>query len=243
MPRAHGKRTLTCSRKNWSLFGAKNQVLSGMLQYPRGAFVPGEVIPLSGYIDNQTSLVVEAVVIYIEQRVEYEVDWTRTYIENKYGYVRKKGVGAGCRVEWSDEPYIIPPLPASGMNELFPNIDVSYKLKIMFKIPGYGYDTQMKLETVSSGDELLIGNVPLELYSETTGKSLPVEINAVSYCRVPDPWKPSLFPRLLESLYGYHLDSEDTSGSNWGTESCVPLYPVFDLQRDSGIISKEYEVV
>lgn len=223
-------------------FGVFKQSLpfSVEIQLPKRGFVPGEIIPISGRISNQSDTVIKRCEIWIEQRAVFcasgagQVEYDTTH----HAKLKRPGIKARHQEVWNSVPYYVPCLPPSDLY-CCKNISLTHKLILLF-VPESGYNLRMS-------QEITIGNVPVKPSTTQYHRDASIEpsappeegyvytpisdnshIRSVKYSTVSKPW---------------HSEEENIlhKVSNWfsGTESCPPRYPVFDLVQD--VAERDFE--
>ena len=253
-------------------FGALSLVTNALPLFvevflPKKGYVPGEIIPISAKISNETDTAIKRCEIWIHQNVVYTAERggkTEETDEN-FSKIKRPGFGARTQEVWNCVPYYVPALPPTSLPHC-KYINIHHWLKIRF-VPNssISYDLNLRVK-------IIIGNVPVRpggqdggvpdnivnqqlpdstVYSSTPGApSVPVAPSAPLAPSAPpdelidDMTTPPSY-EIASSNANNHISSvkfcevpkgeTDWGGlfsrvmSNYGTESCRPKHPVFDL--------------
>ena len=232
-------------------FGVLTQSLPLFVEVflPKRSYVPGEVIPVSAKISNDTDTAIKRCEIWIKQQVTFtaSVTWKSEETIEHFSKVKRPGFGARTQEIWNSVPYFVPALPPTDLPHC---VFVSVKHWLMIKlVPVRGMDLEL-------GENITIGNVPVRPLGQE-----PSITNSPVYQRTFYPSLPSAPPDTISNMENGHSGvnnhitsvkfSEVPKGdkslggifnkfvSSYGTESCPPKYPVFDLNRDC--VEREFE--
>lgn len=127
--------------------------ISGRLELARRGFVPGESIPFSARLHNESTKKLNCRVVLVQQctfRADKEVRKTSTLLKG----LTKGEIPPREEVEWEDQIKTIPQLPPTKLGGGCKNIEVKYILKLVAVASGPGSDLEVPVE-------LILGTVPL----------------------------------------------------------------------------------
>ncbi|XP_063683524.1 arrestin domain-containing protein 2-like [Bolinopsis microptera] len=235
-------------------FGVLTQSLPLFVEVflPKRSYVPGEVIPINAKISNETDTAIKRCEIWIKQQVTFtaSVTWKSEQTIEHFSKVKRPGFGARTHEIWNSVPYFVPALPPTDLPHC---AYVSVKHWLMIKlVPVRGMDLEL-------GENIIIGNVPVRpLGQEPSISNSPVYQRSFYPSRPSAPSAPPDTISSMENSYSgvnNHITSVKFSEvpkgdkslggifnkfvSSYGTESCPPKYPVFDLNRDC--VEREFE--
>ena len=206
---------------------------------PKSGFVPGEVIPISGRIDNQSSKSLKCIEIRIVQRTDYRVPGVvEGELEFKtFGKVRKKGVPPFTSIAWNRTPFYVPTLPPSEM-EHTNLVKIKYSLVIAVIPSGMAL-------TLSTWIDIIIGHVPLR------ATTIPQQTNVLPSTppmpsAPPDSQDP---PQLIQNVKFLPVPTPDNEPLmkfaffECGKEVCIPRYPTFMLNEENYNIEDDFEFI
>ena len=222
-------------------FGVLSQSLPLYIEIflPKKGYVPGEIIPISAKISNDSDTAIKRCEIWIEQEVFFygygtgQVEDT----EEHFAKIKRRGFAARTHEVWNCVPYYVPALPPTTLPHC-QYIRTQHWLNIKF-VPERGMDLNFR-------EKIVIGNVPVRPAQHVQDYNKPAvhvhdynkpAVHVQDYNKVPSappsappteytspppytspvPPTPQIFPQYTPSLpsapvqeYTYHR----TSGNN-----------------------------
>uniref|UniRef100_A0A182Q197 Arrestin C-terminal-like domain-containing protein n=1 Tax=Anopheles farauti TaxID=69004 RepID=A0A182Q197_9DIPT len=139
---------------------------------PYTGYVPGQAIPLTIDLNNQSSRTIEGVNMKLLQEVTYNAETPSKRTRRQVNTIVKHiGDGVGSEAQKHYEQRLVVPtvIPTCGSQNL---INVSYRLHITVRVTGCGSDPVLEIP-------LIIGSVPLIFYQPET-VALPAEATAAT---------------------------------------------------------------
>ena len=236
--------------KTFGIF-TKSLPLFVEVSLPKQVYVPGEIIHISARISNQSDQGIKRCEIWIKQKTYYTAPGALETEETvrHFAKMTRTGFGADTQELWNNLPYFVPALPPTDLPHCA-YISVKYWLRIKF-VPTRGIDLDLEeMIAISTVPVKSVNHLPDFISGEIVPSAPPVEFDtgyqiesnsdnshiiAVKFCEEASGKKDPLI-RSVKLLSGI-MDM----ASNYGTESCRPRYPVFDLQQDC--VEKDFEFV
>lgn len=134
-------------------FCCKTGPITGQLSLQRKGYTPGEDLPFSAKIQNDSKKKLSVRVVLAQQvtfRADKEVRRTNTLLKG----LTKGELSPRQSLEWEDEIKVIPPIVPTKLGGGCKNIEVKYVLKLIAIPSGMGSDLEVPVEVI-------MGTVPL----------------------------------------------------------------------------------
>lgn len=225
----------------------KNQPLQFQISLPQSGFVPGQNIPVSVLVQNESKIPVELVKIelvmmahFVAQRRTRNQRTVLTKYKTEEGVLRHTNKRFDCALP-------VPATPPTCMN-LCRLIQIMYQIEVEIKVKGW-YRNQLLCAPVTIGNVPFV-QMPQMINQQPMPSSSPpgafsndgmksVEMHAVSTIDVTDasapsapatPWADSIEPPSYESAqFMSSANLNNSEEHTYGPSEFVPRYPVFNV--------------
>uniref|UniRef100_A0A182M640 Arrestin C-terminal-like domain-containing protein n=1 Tax=Anopheles culicifacies TaxID=139723 RepID=A0A182M640_9DIPT len=214
---------------------------------PCTGYVPGQAIPLTIDLNNQSSRIIEGVNMKLLQEITYRAEYPAARIRREVHTIVKHigdGVASEALIQYKQRLVVPTVIPTCGDLNI---ISVAYRLHITVRVTGCGSDPVLEIP-------LIIGTTPLTLQQpdtvaippdETTNAAvvsgegsgfnfgtvppqLPSASGLVRENTLPPEYLPP--PTYEEAMNGAAVViTDDTDTNAIGTKPYVPLYPSYNF--------------
>lgn len=201
--------------------------LSVTVRLSRGAFVPGEEIPVSAEVSNMSTERVKRVEAYLQQNVIYSAKSGSKFCkgETKIGLITHGAIGSRDVQNWVNERLAIPSLPPSRLGGCkLINVDYLFNFLVVVE----------NADNISLTIPVIIGTIPLRQTHTGTG-SPPPRPPPPSFNRMPsappledvgDMPPPPSYEECVYMDRGNIQDADDNQYTT-GDTTYRPLYPIY----------------
>ncbi|XP_053668437.1 arrestin domain-containing protein 2-like [Anopheles marshallii] len=212
---------------------------------PYTGYVPGQAIPLTIDLNNQSSRIIEGVNMKLLQEITYRAEYPGSRTRREVHTIVKHigdGVGSEALIQYKQRLVVPTVIPTCGDLNI---ISVGYRLHITVRVTGCGSDPVLEIP-------LIIGTTPLMLEQpssvaippETTATGVSGQSGGFNFGNVPaqlpsssglvraDTLPPDYLPppTYEEAMNGAAVViTDDTDTNAIGTKPYVPLYPSYNF--------------
>ncbi|KAK6180226.1 hypothetical protein SNE40_012418 [Patella caerulea] len=214
---ANDEKTLCC-------LCCKSGPISCMFKLNRLGYVPGEVIPITGEINNSSRRKMTSSFADIRMTVQYHAT---TKTRTRCNIVSKIWHGAiepGDSDMWNGDHLPVPPLPPSGLRGCR-IIDIRYTAVLNVVPSGLAFDLVVPID-------ILIGSIPLQAVAQQygpppplSGNSIPMQPSAPSNMGLPPP-------SYAECAFGkVNIREESDNEHTRGNMDFAPVYSYYNWNQ------------
>ncbi|KAK6180227.1 hypothetical protein SNE40_012419 [Patella caerulea] len=214
---ANDEKTLCC-------LCCKSGPISCMFKLNRLGYVPGEVIPITGEINNGSRRKMTSSFADIRMTVQYHATIKTRTRWNSVSKISHGAIEPGDSDMWNGDHLPIPPLPPSGLRGCR-IIDIKYSAVLNVDPSGLGLDLVVPID-------ILIGSIPLHAVAQQygpppplSGTSIPMQPSAPSNMGLPPP-------SYAESAFGkVNIREESDNEHTRGNMEFAPVYSYYNWNQ------------